>query len=312
MAGRLSQLGGETNPILSQFAVGYKPVQGIARLVAPIVPSLTRTGTLMTFGKEGFMLYDTERALRAPAKKADFHLSTDTYTCAEHAFETQLDYAEIKEAEKYGASKILSLGQRAVSFTQRILELELEKAVADIILSGTYYASGNKVTLSGGDQFSDYANSDPIGVVDTGLAAARADMGIEPNTGVIGYTAWKKLKNHPALLAIYENVVKGILTPALVAEALGLEQLYVGKPVYSTDAGVFTDIWGDYMALIYMPPAAEMAEGTTPHTVIIEEEGYPMVKTYDEKKVRSYETTRRYQVKNVSTSYGYLISDLIA
>jgi len=83
----------------------------------------------------------------------------------------------------------------------------------------------------------------------------------------------------------------------------------VGKAVYSTDAGVFTDIWTDNAALVYTPDKGEMVEGTTPHTVLIEEEGYPEVRSYDEKDVKSYRTTRKYVVKNISTSYGYLIVD---
>jgi len=319
MAGRLAQLRASTNPILTSFAVGFKPVAGIARLVAPIVRADRESGTLFTFGKEGFFIYDTQRALRANAKKADFHLSSDTFLCTEHAIETSLDYKELDQASKYGAARVLQLEQRSINFTQRILDVELEKAVADLIFSGTYYASGNKVTLTGGDQFSDYANSDPQGVVQTGMAAARADMGIEPNTMVIGYTAWQTLRFHPQLLEKIKYSQKGILTEDLVAQLLGVDRVIVGKKVYSTDAGVFTDLWGDYIALIYVPVDAqgnvmgeEMVEGTTPHTVIIEEMGYPEVRTYDEKKVRSYETTRKYQVKNISTSYGYLISDTVA
>lgn len=312
MAGREGQIQGSTNPILTKFAVGFKPVQGIARLVAPVVRVMKETGTLYTFGKEGFMVYDSKRALRAEAKKLDFHLSSDTFSLVEHALESSLDYEEIDMAQRYGAQQVLKLEQRAVNLAQRALEVELEKAVADIVFSTTYYATGNKVTLSGGDQWSDYNNSDPIGDVDTGKAAVRSDIGIEPNVGVIGYTAWQKLRQHPQLIEIFKHVQRGILTEELVAAAFGLDRLVVGKPVYSTDAGVFTDIWGDYFALIYMPAAGEMVEGTTPHTVILELEGFPKVKTYNSKKTKDYEVTRKYQVKNISTSYGYLISDCIA
>jgi hypothetical protein len=75
---------------------------------------------------------------------------------------------------------------------------------------------------------------------------------------------------------------------------------------------VFTDLWGDYAALVYLPENMEMPEGTTPHTVIIEEEGYPEVKTYDDKKVRLYEVTRKYQVKQIDNTFGYLICDTTA
>ena len=94
-----------------------------------------------------------------------------------------------------------------------------------------------------------------------------------------------------------------------LAALLRLKHVVVGEAVYSTDAGVFTEIWGDKAALIYIPEDMEEAEGTTPHTIIVEQEGFPKVQTYSGKKVVDYEVTRKYVTKNLSTSYGYLISD---
>ena len=310
MASRLKTIQGETNPILTKLAVGYKDEEFIARKVAPLVSSLTESGTLFTFGKEGFYIYDTERALRANAKKIDFAISKATYRCEEHALESSLDYKEIEAAKRYGAAEVLRLEKRAVQLTQKALERELEKAVADIVLSDSYYASGNKTTLTGSDKWSD-ASSDPVGQIITGIKAARADMGVEPNSMVLGYDAYWELANHAQIKAmVSDSKDKAIvLNAGDLASLLRLENVFVGKAVYSTDAGVFTNIWTDSAALIYIPRDMEMSEGTTPHTVLIEEKGYPEVKTYAEKKVKSYETTLKYNVKNISTSYGYLIVD---
>lgn len=311
MASRLNTIQGEVNPILTKLAVGYSSLQRfIARKVAPVIESLTESGTIYTFGKEGFMLYDTERALRANAKKIDFAVSKDTYRCAEHALESSLDYAELEAAEKYGAQKVLSLKKRALNLINRALDIELEKAVADIVFSGTYYASGNKTTLTGTDQWS-HASSDPIAQLSTGKAAARADMGVVPNTLVLGYDSYEQLCKHASIKAMFTDMRdKPVLFDAMdLAAILKFKNVFVGEAVYSTDAGVFTDLWGDYAALIYLPEPAEEAEGTTPHTVIIEEAGYPRVKEYPGKKTIDIEDTRKYTVKNISTSYGYLISD---
>ena len=313
MASRNETIRGEVSPILSTFAKGYRNANMIAKNVAPVIPSLTEAGTLYSFGKEGFMVYDTNRALRAATKKMDFAISKDTYVCTEHALETSLDYKELEIAEKIGAGRVLQLEQRAMNVVNRALEVELEKAVADIMFSSTYYASGNYTTLSGTSQWSDTSNSDPIGNIDTGKTAARADMGVEPNVMVIGYSAWQTLKNHPAIIDKIKYSMKAVITEDLVAEILGLDAVYVGKAVYSTDAGVFTSIWGDNAALVYVPMGeGEMVEGTTPHTVIVEEEGYPQVTVFDAKKTRDYELTRKYAVKNIDTGFGYLILDVTA
>lgn len=323
MASRIETIQGETSPILTTFAEGFvSPARLIAPMVAPVIRSMTETGTLYIFGKEGFMLYDTERALRAAAKKFDYFLSKDTYVCKEHALETSLDYKELEAAQKYGAQAVLRLEQRSINVVQQALAIELEKAVADYVFSGTYYATGNKATLTGTDQWQVSgggagSTSTPIeDIVKTGAQAARADMGVYPNTVVFGATAWKAFREHPDVVerVRYTSPVgnPSVISMAQAAQLLDVENVYVGNAVYSTDAGVFTDIWGDSVAMIYVPPADMMVEGTTPHTIIVEEEGYPEVRVYDSKKTRDYEVTRKYVVKNLDTSYGYLILDTVA
>ncbi len=312
MASREKTIRGEVSPILTQFVVGYVSPQFIGRLVAPLVPSYAAAGTLYTFGKEGFYIYDTQRALRANANKIQFAISKDTYVCVEHALESSLDYKELEEAERIGAKEVLKLEQRTVMGIENAMTRKLEKEIADYIFGTSYYATGNKTTLSGGDQWSDPNNSDPVGNIDTGKIAARADMGIEPNTGVIGYTAWAKLKRHPQILDKIKYSQLGVSTVQLIKEIIELENLYIGMSNYAADDGTFTDLWTDSMALIYIPPKDQLVEGTTPHTILIEQKGYPEVKTYSMKKTIDYENTHKRVVKNISTSYGYLISDIIA
>lgn len=318
MASRAKQIQAETNPILTNFAIGYRTPKMIARLVAPVVKSLTESGTLFSFGKDGFRLYSSERALRAATKQVDFAYSKDTYRCVEHALEAPLDYKELEAAEKYGAEKVLQLEKRTVFGVQRLLDLELENAVASSVFSGTYYATGNKVTLSGTDQWSDYTNSDPISDITTGRAAARADMGIYPNVLVLGAAVMEKLRWHPQILELIKYSQRGVVTEDILAALLAFDKVIVGQSVYAADDGTITDLWGKKAALVYVPMDEqmnvmdEMIEGTTPHTVIIEEEGYPQVKTYDQKKTRDYETTQKYQVKNVDTGFGYLVDAAVA
>lgn len=310
MADRITTLAGSTNPILTKFAKGFTHVGLIAKKVCPLIKSFTETGTYFIFGKEGFYIYNTERALRANPNQVRSTISSTTYTCKEHALWDALDYKEIRAAEKYGAGAILRLEKRALRGVDRLLEIKLEYDVAAYIFGSSYYASGNKTTLTGDDQWSS-ANSDPIGQLQTAKEAARADMGIVPNTLVLGYDSYIQIASHAQIQAKISNNrdQKAVMNVEDLAKILGFKQVIVGESVYSTDAGVFTDLWGDYAALIYLPDDPELVEGTTPHTLIIEEEGYPEVKTYPDKKVKFYEATRKYVVKNIDTSFGYLISD---
>jgi hypothetical protein len=314
MASRLETIRGEVNPILSKLAKGYNPPdQYIAKKVAPVVESLTESGTLFSFGKEGFMLYDTERALRANSKKLDFAISKDTFVTKEHSMETSLDYAELDAAEKIGAAQVLNLKKIGMAIVQRALNVELEYLVAAIMFSSTYYASGNYETLTGTDQWS-HSSSKPIDKIIAAKKTARADMGIEPNTLILGYDAYYALANHVDIKAMVSSQRDKpiVLDASDLAGLLKFKSVFVGQAAYSTDAGVWTDIWGDAAALIYLPDSAELVEGTTPHTVIIEEMGYPQVREYAAKNTVDMEVKRKYTVKNIDTSFGYLFLDAIA
>ncbi|MBN9334710.1 MAG: capsid protein, partial [Devosia sp.] len=67
------------------------------------------------------------------------------------------------------------------------------------------YAAGRKITLVGNDQFSDFANSDPYGVID---AAMNGTLIYRPNTMAFGRVVWNVIKRHPKLI----KAVKGGLT----------------------------------------------------------------------------------------------------
>lgn len=311
---RMSQIQAQTNPILTTFAQGWTPAANfISRKVAPVVPVIKESGTVYTFGKEGFQVYNTERALRANAKQVDFALGSSNYLCVEHALESQLDHEEIKEAARYGAAEVLQLKKRAAMLTQTPLDIALEKAVADRVMGATYYATGNKVTLSGTSQWrvsggGEGSASNPINDINAGLDAARADMGVRPNTIVFGYAAWSAFSQHPLVLDRIKYAKSAVITPADAAALLGIQNVVIGEAVYD-NAGTWTDMWGDSVALIYVPSKGQLAEGTTPHTVIFEQRGYPLVQQYADAYRLNFVTKRKYEVKNISTSYGYLISD---
>lgn len=306
---RIDKITGETNPVLSKIATGYKNASFIANKVAPGVESLTQSGTVMQYGKEGFKLYNTERALRAAAQKMDFEVDNFTYQCAEHALETSLDYKEIDEAEKYGTNKVIQLKTRALRIVQQALRTEYENNVANSLFNTDNFASGNKVGLTDTDCWDDQDNSTPVSDINTGKEAARDDIGIYPNTIVLGARSFRLLKEHPNIKDRIKNTKNTYVTGEDLKQILDFENVLVGTAVYADDDGAFTDIWGDYAALIYLPTQGEIAEGVPLHTITINETGYPEVKEYPNKKTLDIEETLKYVVKKISTSNGYLISN---
>jgi hypothetical protein len=60
------------DPILSTVARGYKNAELVGNLLFPFVPVGQRGGTIITFGREDFRLYNTARAPGAQTKRVQY------------------------------------------------------------------------------------------------------------------------------------------------------------------------------------------------------------------------------------------------
>lgn len=78
--GRIAELTGSVDPVLTKLAIGYKNPKFIGDIVAPPIEVLTDTGTFFKNGKEGFLVYDSKRAYGAEARQIFTKRKTDTYT----------------------------------------------------------------------------------------------------------------------------------------------------------------------------------------------------------------------------------------
>lgn len=154
------------------------------------------------------------------------------------------------------------LGRHTEGTTDLIL-LDREKRVADLVFAAATYPAGNKVTLSGNDQWSAFAQpaSDPV----EDILAAMEGMLMRPNTMVLGSQVWYMLRRHPKVLAaIYPTgsnaTTGGIATLQQVQEVFEVQNLLIGSAYINTakpgQAATLTRIWGKHAALMHMNPLA--------------------------------------------------------
>jgi len=130
--------------------------------------------------------------------------------------------------------------------------------VADIVfVAGTYGAQTS--ALSGANQWSDYAGSDPIGDVRYAKSVVHAASGKMPNVMVIGYQAFLKLLDHPDILERIKYTQRGIISADIIAALFEVDKMLVGKAlVDSTIEGVAESlgyVWGKKVALLYSEPS---------------------------------------------------------
>ena len=307
--GRLSKLR-VVDPVLSALALGYSNAEFVGDQLLPFVTLDKEGGKIPRFGKEAFKIYATERALRANSNRINpedvdgIDISLD-----EHDLEYPIDYREDAEAA-------FPLQAHATNRVVEGIRLRHEAMVASMTQNPANYPAGNKIALSGSAVFTD-PNSDPEGVVDDAKAAVRNKIVKEPNTMVIGYQAWRALKRHPKLKEILSDTRSRLVQLNDMREIFEIESVVVGKGVYSTDAGVTTDLWGGNLVLAYVPKAAPAAAGDAPVRSAYEpsfgytlrKKGNPVVDTRTEDgKLEIIRNTDIFRPYMLGAEAGYLVT----
>ncbi len=113
------------------------------------------------------------------------------------------------------------------------------------------FPAGNKITLSGKSKFSNYNNSDPIGVIEDAKDAIAGKIAQDPNTMVLGHEAWKVLKRHPQIVDIISTSKNKLVSIDLLKEIFEIPNIVVGKSVFVDENGNFVKVWGDNIVLAY-------------------------------------------------------------
>ena len=305
---------------LTNYAVEYKNAALIAPEVAPFVPVNNKSDDFVVFTKaDKFSLPLDLRGPKAEAKEVTWGTSTDSYGCKDRALK---DF--ISDAMAANADVNINPMERTVGFLTDLLLLNFEKRVADLAFTYANYAtSGLRVTLSGGDQFSSPASSDPIGVVDTAVNACF----MPANTLIMGKAVYDVLKRHPQLLdhvkggSTTNNAAKVNL--ANMAEIFEVDRILVGKAKYNTSikgqtAG-YSYLWGDSLVAAYIDPSVTLDNLSAWKTFRWTQEstgaGYKVRRYRDEKRGgggNEIEVEMSIIEKAVCADLAYIVYDCLA
>ena len=243
--GRLEEL--RINAYLSEVARGYSNNAFVAQNLFPEITSEKEKIDIFEFNKEAFNLYDTERAIRANSNVISPQgFKKHTTTLTEHDLSYPIDYREEQEAEK------VKLQLHATNVVTEGLKLKLEKQCADLAQDANKYPTGNKLALSGTSCFN-WKSSDPQGVIDDAKDAVSSKIAQDPNTMIIGQSAWKLLKKHPQLKGLISDNLNKLVTINLLKEIFEIENIFIGKSIFADKDGNFVRIWQDNIVLAYVP-----------------------------------------------------------
>lgn len=298
------------DPALTDISVGFKNDEYLADQVFPRLEVSSLTGYYYKFDKSKFRIENASRAAFARANRVGFGMTKTAFgPLTEQSLESGIEWA-VRDSypSKFDAES------DATEEVTELLSLVHEKEVADML--GNTAVVTNNVTLSGTDQFSDFANSDPFARIQTAIDSVVSNGLVAPNTIIMGYEVWTKIKNHPDLLGRLSNDSMRVMTPAAFGELFGISKVLIGKAVYNTAAEGQTAsmgfVWGKNMIVAYIPDRPGMRKVALGYTLT--KKGARYVDAWTEQAIKSdfVRANDFYDSLFVSVEAAYLIKNAVA
>lgn len=298
------------DPILTTVARGYSNTEYIGDKLFPIVNVEKEGGKIPLWGKEAFRLWSTERALRADSNEMDgAWLDTISYSLTEHDIQQRLDYRETEEA-------MLNIESIAAQNVMDQILLGYEKKQADLIQNVSTYPTDNKVTLT--DDFFNEAGIDWIEIIHQKKALLSSIIAKDANTMVLPKKVWDKLKFHPKLksyITVNQDMFQAVASIQKLQEILEIENILIGKTLYSENGTTFSPIWGNNIVLAYVKPPSgiERSPYEPCFGYTLRKNGYPFADKYElsNGKIKVVRATDNYDIKVVGSESAYLIKNPI-
>jgi hypothetical protein len=247
--------------ILTNISVAYmqREENFIADKVFPLVPVDKRSNKFFTYTKNDWFRDEAQR--RAPGTESaggGFNLSTDTYSCDVFAFHKDVDDQTMMNAD----APLSPLREASEFITRRLMLRREVQFVSDFLTTGVWATdvAGVSSSPSSGQfyQWSDYTNSDPIEDIEAGKSTILSTTGMAPNTLVLGYDAFRKLRNHPDIVDRFKYTSSNVITEELMAPLFGVDRIHVAKSVKATNAegqtGAYAFTVGKIACLMHVAP----------------------------------------------------------
>ena len=232
------------DPILTTLAQGYMlPETNIANFIAPVVDTPTRAGRTLRFGKEAFAIVDLRRAYGSNIPAVQSRFDSDPYALEQEVIAWELPEEVIENAGEGPAQVDLRAieTRNAMSRLMNAYEVTVAAATSTLASYEPYVAGSNSVGLSyatwalydadavaegiptGGANWG-AATANPITDVLVWKRAVANQIGIRPNSAVVGSSVFDRLLTSEALLDRIQYTTADSIDTDVIARYFGLER----------------------------------------------------------------------------------------
>jgi len=318
-----------SDPILTDFSVGYNPPTFSGLRMLPEVALDTQSGRYRVFDRSNRVRFYSRREPGTVANEVrGGRWSEDTFKTQEHSLQAAVADEERQQLNSQGGLANATFGgalqldpeEDAVALINNSLLLEHEIGVATLLRNTASYAAGHSATLLTADQWDNYAGatSNPVTLVRAAARLIQSKIGVAPNRLLMGSLGMSYLEEHPDVVDRFTNF--SLTDPEAFRRLTGFdgEMVFVGDDKYNDNdiqeaTEDIKEAWGKDVILAYVNPDLELndlslgktfaqryPDGTTRPTDRWREEG---------RKSDLVRTSWKYDFKITSSVAGYLWKD---
>jgi len=257
-----------SDPILTEFSVGYRDPVFVGERLLPLVPVDTQSGRYRVWGRERRVRYPSRREPGTVANEVrGGRWSEDTFKTRERSLQAAVADEEDQQLNSqgglanpaFGGSFQINPHEDATAFVTGALLLDHEISAANLLRNTATYPVGNTVTLLAADQWDNYAGatSNPIDILRTAINKITSLVGVKPNKLLMGSSGATWLENHPDVVARFTNF--NLTDPEAFRKLTGFdgEIILVGVDDYYNTNDVeeatvsMSSVWGKDVILLY-------------------------------------------------------------
>jgi hypothetical protein len=272
----LQQTYAGVDPILTTLAQGFMlPATNIANFIAPVVDTPTRAGRILRFGKEQFAINDFRRAYGTNIPYVQSRYDSEPYALEQEVVAWELPEEVIENAGEGPAQVDLRAieTRNAMSRLMNAYEYTVSQAVT---VTGTYNPyepyNGTPGSQTGqgftswstfktayssaaGDSAWSSATSNPIEDVLTLKRTVANQIGIRPNSMVVGTAVFDQLLTNSAILERIKYTTADSIDTDMLARYFGLERgLRVAEGRYLATDGSLQPVFPENGILLFYSP----------------------------------------------------------
>jgi hypothetical protein len=296
---------------LENISIAYRPGEFIADQLIPAVSVQHESDKYYVYDNDTMSMPETLRANGSRSNRAQFNVSTSSYTVEEHALNDVVTMRDRNNADKAMNPEI----DVTEVLTKKIL-IRKEYECAQMCQLPANWSNNYSLTST----YAWTANttlSNPITQIDSATTKILGSSGYRPNVLAIDHLTFVGAKEHVSITDRVKYTSADSVTEPMLAKLFNVSKLLVASAIYEgADEGLtsaMTWIWTSCAFLAYMEPSAGLRKASAAYNIQVLNGTSPYKVTKWEapelgEGTVQIEVSSMFKYKPIATACAYLIS----